>query len=156
MQLNPGETRAPIAGLTAQEAEARLDKFGPNEPATTQQHSFLSDLLHQFTNPLVLILIIAAVASAFLGDRVDAGIIGIIVLLSATIDLTQSYRSQQAIEQLRKQVPRRQPSCATGSGKKFSGATWCRETSSGFRPEIWFPRTRVSWLRVISMSCKPL
>ena len=104
MQLNPGETRAPIAGLTAQEAEARLDKFGPNEPATTQQHSFLSDLLHQFTNPLVLILIIAAVASAFLGDRVDAGIIGIIVLLSATIDLTQSYRSQQAIEQLRKQV----------------------------------------------------
>jgi magnesium-transporting ATPase (P-type) len=76
--VQPGadETRAAITGLTAQEAEARLDQFGPNEPAATQQHSFSSDLLHQFANPLVLILIIAAAASAFLGDKVDAGIIG--------------------------------------------------------------------------------
>jgi P-type Mg2+ transporter len=91
-------------GLTAQEAEARLEQFGPNEPAATKQHSFLSDLLHQFTNPLVLILLIAAVASAFLGEKVNAGIIGVIVLLSAAIDLSQTYRSQRAVEQLRKQV----------------------------------------------------
>lgn len=104
MPPNPDQTPVGIAGLTAQEAEARLGKFGPNEPAATQQRSFLSDLLHQFTNPLVLILIIAAVASVFLGDKVDAGIIGVIVLLSATIDLSQTYRSQRAIEQLRKQV----------------------------------------------------
>ena len=104
MQPHADETHVAIVGLTAQEAEAQLDKFGPNEPAATQQRSFLSDLLHQFTNPLVLILIIAAIASAFLGEKVDAGIIGVIVLLSAAIDLTQTYRSQQAIEQLRKQV----------------------------------------------------
>jgi Mg2+-importing ATPase len=104
MPTNPDQTPVGIAGLTAQEGEARLGKFGPNEPAATQQRSFLSDLLHQFTNPLVLILIIAAVASAFLGEKVDAGIIGVIVLLSATIDLSQTYRSQRAIEQLRKQV----------------------------------------------------
>ena len=104
MQPGADETRAAITGLTAQEAEARLDQFGPNEPAATQQHSFSSDLLHQFANPLVLILIIAAAASAFLGDKVDAGIIGLIVVLSAAIDLNQTYRSQQAIEQLRKQV----------------------------------------------------
>ena len=102
MQPHADETHVAIVGLTAQEAEARLEQFGPNEPAATQQHSFLSDLLHQFTNPLVLILIIAAVASAFLGEKVDAGIIGVIVLLSAAIDLTQTYRSQRAIEQLRR------------------------------------------------------
>ena len=55
-------------------------------------------------NPLVLILIIAAVASAFLGEKVDAGIIATIVLLSAAIDFGQTYRSQRAIEQLRRQV----------------------------------------------------
>ena len=55
-------------------------------------------------NPLVLILVIAAIASAFLGDKVDAGIIGVIVLLSAAIDLTQTYRSQRAVEKLRAQV----------------------------------------------------
>ena len=51
-----------------------------------------------------MILIIAAIASAFLGEKADAGIIGVIILLSAAIDLSQTYRSQQAIEQLRKQV----------------------------------------------------
>ena len=55
-------------------------------------------------NPLVLILVIAATVSAFTGDRVDAAIIGIIVLLSAAIDLSQSYRSQRAVEKLRAQV----------------------------------------------------
>ena len=103
MQPNAGETRA-IVGLTAQEAETRLDQFGPNEPAATQHHSFLSDLLHVFMNPLVLILLIAAVLSAFMGEAVDAGIIGAIVLLSAAIDLSQTYRSQRAIEQLRDRV----------------------------------------------------
>jgi len=98
------DTQAAIAGLTGEEAKARLDQFGPNEPAAAKQHSFLQDLLHVFLNPLVLILVIAAVASAFLGDTVDAGIIGTIVLLSAAIDLSQTYRSQRAIEELRNRV----------------------------------------------------
>ena len=104
MSPNIHEAPSPIVGLTAQEAEARLEQFGPNEPAATPQRSFLSDLLHQFTNPLVLILIIAAIGSAFLGDKVDAGIIATIVLLSAAIDLSQTYRSQKAIQQLQERV----------------------------------------------------
>jgi len=104
MSPNAEETHVAITGLTAQEAEARLDQFGPNEPAAAQHHSILFDLLHGFMNPLVLILVIAAIASAFLGDKVDAGIIGVIVLLSAAIDFAQTYRSQRAVEKLRAQV----------------------------------------------------
>jgi len=104
MSTNADETHVTITGLTAQEAEARLGQFGPNEPATAQHHSLLSDLLHGFMNPLVLILVVAAVASGFLGDKVDAGIIGVIVLLSAAIDFGQTYRSQRAVEKLRAQV----------------------------------------------------
>ncbi len=104
MPSKADETRAAITGLTAQEAAARLDQFGPNEPAAAQRHSVLSDLLHGFRNPLVLILVVAAIASAFLGDKVDAGIIGVIVLLSAAIDFSQTYRSQRAVEKLRAQV----------------------------------------------------
>jgi Mg2+-importing ATPase len=104
MPTNVDETSVAAAGLTTQEAEARLVQFGPNEPAAKERHSFVSDLLHAFANPLVLILVIAAIVSAFTGDRVDAAIIGIIVLLSTAIDLTQSYRSQRAIERLRAQV----------------------------------------------------
>jgi len=104
MSPNTNQTQVAITGLTPQEAEARLDKFGPNEPAAAQHHSFLVEVVHAFTSPLVLILVIAAVASAFLGDKVDAGIIGVIVLLSAIIDITQTYRSQRAVEQLRDRV----------------------------------------------------
>jgi len=104
MAPNTDESRNAIAGMSAQEAQARLDQFGTNEPAATQHYSFLSDLLRAFANPLVLVLVIAVVASAFLGDKVDGGIIGTIVLLSIVIDLGQTYRSQRAIEQLRDRV----------------------------------------------------
>jgi len=104
MSPNAAETPVAIAGLTTQEAEARLGRFGPNEPAATKRHSLLSDLVHVFMNPLTLILVIAAIVSAFTGDAVDAGIIGIIVLLSGAIDLTQTYHSERAVEKLRDQI----------------------------------------------------
>ena len=101
MSPNSSQTQVKITGLTPQEAAARLDQFGPNEPTATRRHSLFSDFLHAFSNPLVLILVIAAVISAFMGEAVDAGIIGVIVLLSAIIDVTQTYRSQHAMERLR-------------------------------------------------------
>ena len=114
------QTQVAITGLTAQEAAARLDRFGPNELTATQYHSFLSDLLHVFMNPLTLILLIAAIVSAFTGDAVDAGIIGVIVLLSGAIDLTQTYHSQRAVEKLRDQVaPTATVAPRRVSGKKY-------------------------------------
>ncbi len=104
MSPNANETDPAMTGLAEEEAQARLNQLGPNEPAATKHYSFFPNLLHTFANPLVLILVIAAVVSASLGEKVDAGIIGTIVLLSAAIDLTQNYRSQQAVEQLRQQV----------------------------------------------------
>jgi Mg2+-importing ATPase len=95
---------AAVNGLTSQEAEARLKQFGPNDPAPPQRYSAVLDFLRLFLNPLVLILLIAAVVSAFLGEAADAAIIAIIVLLSTALDFTQNYKSQRAIEQLRQQV----------------------------------------------------
>ena len=104
--MSPNANEGPVAsvGLTASEAEARLSRFGPNEPAETKRRSFSSDLWHAFTNPLVLILVIAATVSAFLGEKTDAAIIATIVLLSIAIDFVQAYRSQSAVEKLRAQV----------------------------------------------------
>jgi len=104
MSPSANEAAGTAAGLSALEAQARLGQFGPNEPAATTHYSPVADLLHTFLNPLTLILLIAAAASAFLGDAVDAGIIGAIVLLSAVMDFTQTYRSQKAIEALHDQV----------------------------------------------------
>jgi len=104
MSPNSNQTQIKVTGLTPQEAAARLAQFGPNEPAAAHHHSFLFDFLHAFSNPLVLILLIAAVISGFMGEAADAAIIGVIVLLSAVIDVTQTYRSQQAMERLRDRV----------------------------------------------------
>ncbi|MGO9435532.1 MAG: magnesium-translocating P-type ATPase [Terracidiphilus sp.] len=104
MTSNSEEGTYPSSGLSAEEAQARLDRFGPNEPAATRHYSPLADLLHTFLSPLTLILLIAAGASAFLGDKVDAGIICAIVLLGAVMDFNQTYRSQKAVERLHDQV----------------------------------------------------
>jgi P-type Mg2+ transporter len=91
-------------GLTSQEAEGRLKQFGPNDPAPPRRRSAVLDFLRLFLNPLVLILLIAAVLSALLGESTDAGIIIAIVLLSNLLDFGQTYRSQQAVEQLQDRV----------------------------------------------------
>jgi Mg2+-importing ATPase len=104
MTANIVEPSIAAAGLTSSGAEARLAQFGPNEPAATTHYSPVVDLLHMFLNPLTLILLFAAGASAFLGDAVDAGIIFAIVLMSAAMDFSQTYRSQRAAERLRNEV----------------------------------------------------
>jgi len=93
-----------VSGLTSQEAEARLGQFGPNDPVPSKHQSAVIDFLRLFLNPLVLILLIAALLSAFLGDAADSAIITVIVLLSTALDFTQTYQSRRAIEQLRQQV----------------------------------------------------
>ncbi len=98
-------TSAAIArGLTSDEAAERLGRFGANDPAPLRRRSSLVQLLELFLNPLVVILLIAAAASAFLGEAVDAGIIAAIVLLSVAINFAQTFRSERAVERLRGQV----------------------------------------------------
>ena len=91
-------------GLSSEEAARRLDEFGPNDPAHSKRSSVFLELLLLFFNPLVMILLIAALASFVLGDRADASIILIIILLSVSINFAQSYRSQKAIDRLRDRV----------------------------------------------------
>ncbi|HKC88869.1 MAG TPA: cation-transporting P-type ATPase, partial [Blastocatellia bacterium] len=91
-------------GLSGDEARRRLAEFGPNEPAPVQRATIIKQLLLLFANPLVIILLIASLASAMIGDVVNASIIIVIVLLSSALNFTQTARSQRTAEQLRKEV----------------------------------------------------
>jgi P-type Mg2+ transporter len=93
-----------LAGLTTQEAQARLSKFGPNDPASTRRGALAFELLHLFVNPLVIILLIASAISGFLGQKVEAELIFVIVIFSVAIDFVQTYRSQRAIKRLQQHV----------------------------------------------------
>ena len=97
------ETPTPC-GLSSQAAAELLAQYGPNDPARRQRRSAVVELLRLFLNPLVLVLLIAAIASAALGEATDAGIILAIVILSSALDFAQTRRSQKAVEQLQAQV----------------------------------------------------
>src|SRR5262249_40067782 len=91
-------------GLTSNEARRRLHEFGPNEPAPVQRATLVKQLLLLFANPLVIILLIASLISAMIGDVVNASIIIVIVLLSSALNFIQTARSQRTAEHLRKEV----------------------------------------------------
>ncbi|HEX6554135.1 MAG TPA: HAD-IC family P-type ATPase [Ktedonobacteraceae bacterium] len=91
-------------GLTGEEAQKRLAAYGPNDSTGTKRTSALVQFLRLFLNPLILILLLASLITAILGDRVNASIIFIIVLLSNILNFVQTYRSQQAVDKLRASV----------------------------------------------------
>lgn len=88
-------------GLTGAEASKRLGTYGPNDTTGLKHTSPVVQFLRLFLNPLVAILLVASVVSAVLGDRLNASIIIIIVLLSNILNFVQTSRSQNAVEKLR-------------------------------------------------------
>ena len=101
-----GATRAPasVSGLTQAEASERLREFGPNDPSPRRRGRIFFELLVLFVNPLVVILLVASVLSAVLGQRTDAAIIFVIAMSSVAINFVQTYRSEKAIRRLREHV----------------------------------------------------
>jgi len=92
------------SGLTSTEAAARLAQYGPNEVETGRRLRVLREGLGLLANPLVLILLVAALVSGFLGEAVDAAIIILVVLLSVALDFFQVFRSDQAANRLKSLV----------------------------------------------------
>ena len=91
-----------IKGLTSQQVQERLTQYGPNELKKEKGKSPLKLLLGQFTDILMIILLIATGLSIVVGEATDAIIILAIVIASATLGFTQEYRSEKAVEALKK------------------------------------------------------
>lgn len=91
-------------GLSSEEARKRLRATGPNEPIPARRTHRFASVLRLFGNPLVLILLFASLISATVGEVIDAIIIAVIVLLSAVINGYQSWRAENAVEDLRDRV----------------------------------------------------
>jgi Mg2+-importing ATPase len=94
----------PQAGLSAGEAEKRLQTIGPNQLQKKRDTKAIGLFLNQFKSPIVIILIIATIISAFLQDWTDAIIILLIVLISAGLSFWQEYSASNAAQKLRAQI----------------------------------------------------
>ena len=88
--------------ISTKEAKARNELYWPNEIQSKDKNSALKILLEQFTSPLVIILIIAAIISWLIGEWVDAIIICGVVILNALLGFFQEYKADKAIQSLKK------------------------------------------------------
>jgi P-type Mg2+ transporter len=101
-------------GLTSGEASRRLTEVGPN---ALRSHGArpLAVLARQLRNPLLILLVSAALASFFVGEGTDAAIIMAIIGLSVGLGFFNEYRSERAVEALHSQL--RHTSLALRDGK---------------------------------------
>jgi Ca2+-transporting ATPase len=89
-------------GLSDEDATSKLSVYGANEIQESKKKQAWKLLLDQFKETLILILIAAALVSAFIGEAIDSAVILVIVVASAGLGFYQEYRAEQSLALLKK------------------------------------------------------
>ena len=92
----------PKRGLTSSEASARLEKYGPNMIESSNKKSIWKKIFEQIADPMVLLLIAAAIVSAFTGDAIECAIIIAIVVINAIMSIIQEGKAEDSVAALQK------------------------------------------------------
>jgi Ca2+-transporting ATPase len=96
------ELRVDQKGLSREEAERRLTEFGYNELKEKKGVTPIQIFLGQFKDVFVIMLLVATVISFLIGETVDAVTIAVIVILNSVVGFVQEYRSEKAMEAMKK------------------------------------------------------
>ncbi len=91
-------------GLSNAEAAKRLEKYGPNEIIEKKKTPAWVQFLKQFTEVLIIILLVATAVSGALGEFIDASVIFAIVILSAVMGFLHERGAEKAVEALKKML----------------------------------------------------
>ncbi len=94
----------PKGGLSSQEAKKRRKLYGPNRIEAEHKERWYRILLRQFTDVLILILLVAAAISFAIGETGDTLTILAIVVLNGILGFVQEFKAEKAIEALRKML----------------------------------------------------
>jgi len=96
------DLRADQKGLSREEAERRLKEFGYNELKERKRITPLQIFLGQFKDVFVIMLLVATAISFLIGETIDAATIAVIVVLNSVVGFVQEYRSEKAMEAMKK------------------------------------------------------
>ena len=116
-------------GLSASEAQARLQKYGANA-LEEKEESFTHKLVHAFMGPIEYMIEAAAIISAIIGHWDDFIIIMLLLIFNVTIDLWQSQKASSALVALKKGIAPKPTPCGMVSTKRSTLPPWCLATSS--------------------------
>ena len=89
-------------GLKTEEAARRLERDGRNQMRAPRKKTIIESFLEQLNDPLIYVLIVAAVVSVLLKEVSDAVIIGVVVALNAAVGVLQEGKARKALESLKK------------------------------------------------------
>ena len=89
-------------GLTSEEAQTRLQQYGPNVIARKPPHPIWRLLLDQVANPLIYVLLVAGVVTVAMKHYSDTIVIMAVVVLNGVIGFVQEFRATRAMEALQK------------------------------------------------------
>lgn len=89
------------SGLSTEEALRRQQIYGLNTLEKGEKVNVLGVAIHQFTDPLIYILIIAAAVTALLRDWIDTGVILAVITINAIVGFSQEIKAEKAIQALK-------------------------------------------------------
>ncbi|NLH96759.1 MAG: cation-translocating P-type ATPase [Clostridiaceae bacterium] len=89
-------------GLSLEKAVQLLERHGPNRLAETRRKTVLERLVDQLKDPMVIILIVAAMISGVVGEIADAAVILAVVILNSILGVVQEGKAEKAIEALQR------------------------------------------------------
>ena len=105
-QLSAEETMKELNGstdpLTDEQVREHKEKYGPNELVEGKKKTVLQIFLEQYKDFLVIILIIAAIVSGFMGDIESAAVILIVITMNAILGTVQTVKAEQSLASLKK------------------------------------------------------
>ena len=105
-QLSAEETMKELNGstdpLTDDQVREHKEKYGPNELVEGKKKTVLQIFLEQYKDFLVIILIIAAIVSGFIGEPESAAVILIVITMNAILGTVQTVKAEQSLASLKK------------------------------------------------------
>jgi P-type Mg2+ transporter len=98
------ELSTTLKGLTSAEIADRVRTYGRNILVEKGERNPILEFLSHFKSPLIIILLLSAIVLAFLGEKVDATIVAVMILLSVILDYFLEHNAQKAAELLKARV----------------------------------------------------
>ena len=96
------ELKTSTTGLNKEEVTKRIQFYGANKLPEGKKVTLMQIILHQLLNPLIFILVAAAVASVAIGEGKDAIFIFLVIFINSALGTYQEYNAEKSASSLQK------------------------------------------------------
>lgn len=107
------------SGLNDEEANNRLQEYGFNEPVKKRKRIILFQFFSKFLNPLVVVLLIIAGFSVFLGENISATLVSLMAIISVALSFYQEYKASKETDRLSEMVRATASVCRNGKFREI-------------------------------------